>query len=436
MADVVMGMLSRGEKVIMKTFWRISCSVLLLAAPLLAQGKRLWVLRSPGQMVEYDAVTFSAKQTVKVPAEAVQSPQSISINRLGQILFSPAVQLPLSEEDALAPHKLWFWNGHVATTIDLGVKRDTASTGSNQAVTEMAPAACLSADGAHLYWFANQLRRLQREELDLSVTTTWQAWRTDLSGGGREDLATSKLPECACPSGTCEESCPDGEAWVPDGGVDKVFLMNQVTAGKTGPVYKASTRYQYDGAKWVANPQTEALQRVLDVGSDGNVVVEAIPDTSCCGWSNQSDDQTLVLNSSKKITLFDELATYKNLDYDVSFYTSNAHLSPDFASVAMTIVATAQTNKPIQISEQGQASAEESRQIHRALADLPAVEVKSVEAAPRRIAFAPHAVLIGWLSEKELLIVEDHVLVAYNVATGAQRKSSVHVDDAARVFLR
>ena len=47
------------------------CVVLALAASLAAQSQRLWILRPPGEMVEYDPATFSAKQTVKVPAEAV-----------------------------------------------------------------------------------------------------------------------------------------------------------------------------------------------------------------------------------------------------------------------------------------------------------------------------------------------------------------------------
>jgi hypothetical protein len=420
----------------MRIIFRTICCLMLLPASMLAQGKRLWVLRSPGEMVEYDPVTFAAKQTVKVPAEAVQSPQNVSVNRLGQVLFAPAVSLPLSEDDVSSAHKVWFWDGHAATTIDQGVKREKASTGSNQAVTETAPAAYLSADGSHLFWFADRTRRLQREDLDLSVSTTWQAWRTDQSGGGREDLTTVKLPECDCPTGTCEESCPEGEVWTPEGGVEKFFPMTQTVAAKTGVAYKASTRFQEEGGKWSATPLAEPLQRVLDAASGGKVIVEAIPDSSCCGSSNQSDDQTLVLNDGKKIVVFDEFASYKNPDYDVSFYTSNARLSPELGSVAMTIVATSQANQAIQLAEEGQASPEESRQIHKALAELPAVEVKSIEDTPRRIALVPHATLVGWISEKEVLIVEDHVLVGYNVGTGARRKSSVRVEDAGRVFLR
>jgi hypothetical protein len=409
---------------------------LLLTAPLLGQGKRLWVLRSPGEMVEYDPATFVVKQTVKIPAAAVQSPATISVNRLGQILYAPAVSLPLSDEDATSPHKVWIWDGHNATTIDQGVNREVSTTGSNQAIAESAPVAYLSADGAHLFWFANQARRLQREEVDLSTVTTWQAWRTDLHGGSREDLAASKFPDCRCPTGTCEESCPYAVVWAPETGIDKFFLMTQFVAGQTAPVYKATARYQEDAGKWTADPLPEPLQHVLDAASDGNTIVEAIPDTGCCGWSNQSDDQMLVVSKGKKLTVFDELAMYKNPDYDVSFYTSNARLSPQLGSVAMTIVSTAESNKPIQLAEQGQANPEESQRIRRALTELPAVEVKSVEDAPRRLAFVPHAILVGWISEKEILIIEDRALAVYNVETNALRKSSVRVEDAAQVFLR
>ncbi len=431
-------------------------TVLVMAASALGQATRLWVLRAPGEhapaeMVEYDPATFAVKQTVKVPAEAVQSPGNLAVNRLGQMLYAAQVSLPLSEEDGAAEHKVWLWNGHATsvaapTIIDQGVKREAGTTGSNQAITESVPVAYLSADGTHLFWFANKARRLEREAVDLSTTTTWQAWQTDLSGAAREELSMSKFPDCRCKTGTCEESCPYGVVWTPEGGVGKFFLMTQIVAGQTAPVYKASTRYREDAGKWTAEALAEPLQRVLDASPDGKMIVEAIPDTGCCGWANQSNDQTMVVSEGKKITVFDEQGTYKNPDYDVSFYTANARLSPELGAVAMTIVSTAEANKPIQLAQEGQANPEESVRIRKALAELPAVEVKnvevknvdgkSVEDAPRRVAFVPHATLVGWISEKEILLVEDHVLVAYNVGTGARRKSTVRVEDAGRVFLR
>jgi hypothetical protein len=420
----------------MRKILQVVSWVLLLSAPLLGQGKRLWVLGAAGEMVEYDPATFAAKQTVKVPAEAVKSPESVRVNRVGQILFATPVPLPLAEEDVTSAHKVWIWNGHSAITIDLGLTREVSATGSNQAITETAPVPFLSADGGRLFWFANLARRLVRDRVDLSTATTWQAWQTDLQGGGRMELVTVKFPECRCETGTCEETCPYGEFWAPDSGVEKLFLMTQFVPGQSEPEYKGSTRYHEEGGKWTANALPEPLLRELDAAPGGDMIVEAIPDAGCCGWSNQSDDQTLVLSNGKKRTVFDELATYKNPDYDVSFYSSNARLSPELGYVAMTIVSTAEANKPIQLAEEGQANPDESQRIRKALAELPAVEVKSMEETPRRVAFVPHATLVGWMNEKAILIVEEHVLVVYNVGTGARRKSSVRVEDAGRVFLR
>lgn len=407
-----------------------------LSIPVSAQTKRLWVLRASGEMVEYDPSTFAAKGTIKVPADVAAAPQSVSVNHLGQILFAPLVSLPLADTDVASPHKTWFWNGHAASMIDLGVKREVATTGSNQAVTETAPTVFLAADGAHLYWFANQARRLQREGFDLSTETAWQAWRTDLTGPAREDLASVKLPDCRCPTGSCEESCPYGVVWAPENGIEKYFLMTQFVAGKTGAEYRSTTRYEDQSGKWTPAALPEPLKRMLDAASGGAVLLEAIPDTSCCGWSNQSDDQTLVVGNGQTVSVFDEQSTYKNPDYDVSFFTANARFSPDLGDVAITITATSHANQPIQLAEQGQANPEESKQIRKALADLPAVEVKSLGDTPRRIAFISHASLVGWISEKELLLVEDHALVDYNVTTGMRKRSIVKVDDPARVFLR
>jgi hypothetical protein len=409
--------------------------VLLLSASLAAQSKRLWILRPPGEMAEFDPATFAAKGTVKLPAEAAGSPESFSVSHLGQMLFAAPLSLPLPEGDLAAGQKVWFWDGRTATTMLREVARTTTTVGSNLAITESAPLPYLSADGAHLYWFSNQARRLQRDGVDLSTKTTWLSWQTDLSGAGRQDLASTALPDCSCPTGGCEETCPCGEVWIPNDGVGKFFLLTQFVSGKTQPLYKGTFLYQENAGKWTATRIDPPLRRVLDA-ANATTILEAIPDTGCCGWENQSDDQTLLHLKGKTLTVFDEQAAYKNPDYDVSFYTENGKLSPDLVSVALTIVATAKPNTPIQLAEQGQANPEESQRIRKSLLDLPAVEIKSNEDMPRRIAFLPHATLVGWISDREILIVEGHLLVAYNVASGTRRKSNIPVEDAAHVFLR
>jgi len=218
--------------------------------------------------------------------------------------------------------------------------------------------------------------------------------------------------------------------------VDKIFLMTQYIAGQTERTFKITTLYQEESGKWTAKPLPQPLEQPLDASPAGDVIVHAIPDAACCGWSNQSNDQTLVLSNGKSQTIFDEFATYKGSDYDVSFFTANAKLSPDPKSVALTISATAQANKPIQLAEDGQANPEESLRIRKTLAELPAVAVKTVAESTKQVAFVPHSSLVGWINDKELLILEDHVLVVYNVSSGARRKSTVKVEDPGRVFLR
>jgi hypothetical protein len=412
---------------------------LLLSMPLGAQEKRLWVLGAPGEMTEYDTQTFAPKQTVKVPQEALAAPQSLSTNRQGQILFVPALSLPLDEGDLTHARKIWFWDGHQALTFDREAKRTTGATGSNLSITESAPAPYLAADGSHLFWFSNQARRLQRDGVDLSTANDWKAWQTDLADEHRQDLASFAMPDCSCPTGSCEDSCTYTQVWAPDAGVASFFLLTQFVAGKDQPSYKSTSLYQESSGKWSSTDLNPPLRQVLDAPNPG-AMLEAIPDTGCCGWANQSNDQTVLRLPNNTLTVFDERKEYKNPDYDVSFYTANGRLSAALDAVALTIVATSEPNKPIQLSEQGQGNPEESERIRKALLELPAVEIVSLDAngaeLPRRVEFLPHSTLVGWLTDKEILLVEDHLLAAYNVATRTRRKTNIRVEDAAHVFLR
>lgn len=130
--------------------------ILSLTLSLAAQNKRLWILRAPGEAVEYDAATFAERQAVKIPPEAAASPKNLSINHLGQMLFAAPTALPLAEGDFAAERKVWLWDGHTATTLMRDVSRSTSTTGSNLAITESAPVPFLAEDGRHLYWFSNR----------------------------------------------------------------------------------------------------------------------------------------------------------------------------------------------------------------------------------------------------------------------------------------
>jgi len=53
---------------------------------------RLWVLREPGEIVEYDPSTFTPKQTVRIPPQALQRPDYLAVSSGGWILFDPGSQ--------------------------------------------------------------------------------------------------------------------------------------------------------------------------------------------------------------------------------------------------------------------------------------------------------------------------------------------------------
>ncbi len=408
-------------------------SVLVLLAPLLnAQSKRLWALKEPDQLVEYDAVTFAPKQAVKVPPAALKPPHALQINHRGQVLFA----LTPSEPEASPEPELWFWNGQSSTMLDRGLERKSDAVGSDVSVTESVPFPFLSADGEHLFWFANQSRKLERDNLELSTRTTFRAWKTDLGGGHREELAEFAFPDCRCETGFCSETCPEASFWFPDDGVGDFFVVTHWIPGQIGSSYQDSFLYQKAEGKWSAKKLPHALERILDAAANGTVIIEAVPDAGCCGWENQSNDQTLLLRAGNSSTLFDERARYGNNNYDVSFFTRNANLSPDLSLVAMTISSTAKAGQKIRLADSGTSNPQELARILRALTGLPAVEVISPADPGKRLAFLPHATLIGWLNEKEILIVEDHLLASFNVATGARRKSGIKVPDETHAFLR
>jgi hypothetical protein len=406
-----------------------------LACPLAAQGPRLWVLIEPNSVVEYDPATFARKESVKVPDEVAKSARIFQINSKGQMLYAPNSDDP-SPDVGKGVDRFWVWDGHAASSLGREMIRISSQAGSNQKVSEASPWPFLSANGAHLFWFSNLYNKLERENVELTVTTTFRAWRSDLAGKDKLELATFDFPECRCSTGACTETCPEARFWVPEGGMEDYFFLTRVIQGQTETKYLTSTLYKQADAAWTGTDLPQPLQRVLDMADDGGIVISAILDVGCCGWENQSNDQTILTNHGRIVTLFDERLQFKNPDYDVSFFTENAKLSPGQAHVAMTVEASAKSSAPIQLSEQGQANPTESASIRRALTDMPAVEVVSAADASKRLAYLPHSYFVGWISEKEILLVENHVLVAYNIATAARRRSTIKVADPAFVFVR
>ena len=405
-----------------------------LSPRLAAQAqKRLWVLQPPDKLVEYNTATFAPGPPVTVPVEVLTSPESLAVNKSGQILFAP--QPYNAALDANSHTKLWFWDGHRVAPLDRGTVQ-TERAGRSSSVVEAIAQPYLALDGRHLYWFANIFAKQKSSEgLELSVEASFRVWQTDLDGKHVEQVVSFSFLPCKCDTGVCEETCPQAEFWAPETGVGDFFVVTHWVPGQSESQYHSSFLYRMLNGKWSAKKLSHPLHAILDAAGTGSMLVEANPDNACCGSANESDDQTLLTSDGRVTVLFDERERYRNENYDVSFSTRTARLAPRSDFVALEIVSSAESGAEIRLSNDGQANARELAEIKKAMSYLPAVEVLALAPSHKRIALLPHAALVGWLNETEVLIIEGQQLVALNPTSGSRRKSGIKADPS-RVFLR
>ncbi len=136
--------------------------------------------------------------------------------------------------------------------------------------------------------------------------------------------------------------------------------------------------------------------------------------------------------------LLAERRRYGNPDYDISSFTANARISPGSRCVAMTIDSTVVPGKEKEIrpSAEGKSNPAELVRIRRAITELPAVEVLGIDGTTHRPLRLPKCTLAGWLSDREILIIESGALAAFDLESGARRKSLIKVANPSSVFLR
>jgi len=407
-------------------FW-IAC---LGTSPAVQTKRRLWVLSESGELTEYNPATFAPIQTVKIPVEALKNRLSLTINSRGEVLANP--------EPGQVADKVWFWNGESAIWLNRGAAHTILPGSITVSDTEHVPQCFLSSDGRQTYWFENQFNKIKGASKgpDIAVRTSFLAWQIDLETGGWAQVANSSFAPCKCGTGDCSETCPRADFWIPDGGIDDFFIVTNWVPGQLGSTYQSSFLYRKAGDKWFSNKLPAVMERVLDASQGGSIAVYSLLDSACCGRHNESNDQTLLMKSDKTAVIFDERQRYRNPDYDVSFFTTNAKLSPELGSVAITISSSAQPGKEIRLTERGSADDRELSAIRQAIERLPTVDILTLGDPIRRAGLIPHATLVGWLSEQEILIIQDGILVAVNVTNGSARKSQIEVPNESYVYVR
>jgi hypothetical protein len=424
----------------MTRLWtQVLAAAFLVSAAGAQSPKHLWMLQEPDQIVEYDTITFAVLRTLPVPRRLLEHPEYLSVNATGQMLFLPPRGAQWAGgEMATAGDRAWFWDGRQATEWKLEGPKTPGTSAGKPTVTETARQWLLSAGAESLFWIENRFEKIVDEPgAERSVRATARVWRTDLAGNKPEDVTTlSSAGWCECTTGTCSESCPDWSFWAPDGVVDDFFLVTRMTPGQIGSTYHESVLYQRSGPRWSAKKLPQPVEMPLTASEKGEVLVAAVPDGGCCGWENEGNDQMLLLRNGKGPVLYDETRRYGNRNYDVSFYTADARLSAGNTLLAYTIVSTSRTGSDIRLSSDGKENAEELTRVRKAIADLPAVEIVQPGMSPRPAATIPHAALVGWVNDRELLVAQDGRLAVYDTRGSKRKETAIRVRSAADAFLR
>lgn len=119
-----------------------------------------------------------------------------------------------------------------------------------------------------------------------------------------------------------------------------------------------------------------------------------------------------------------------------AFETHRGAFSPDGKQIALGFRDTNVPGEDLRpTSGSGRPDSASLRRVLRALDDLPRTEVFARTPRPRKILDLPRAELVGWLSDAEILLVENRRLVAFDIATRRRRTSGVWVPDAAHVWI-
>ena len=425
--------------------WRLRLWTQVLVAACLVSAaraqspKQLWVLQEPDKIVEYNVTTFAAGRTVKVPRRLPEHPEYLTINAEGQMVFLPPKGTWWATgELATAADRMWFWDGHQAKESKLEGAKTRGDSEGKPTVTETALQWFLSDGGDSLFWFENRFEKVMDEsDLERSVRSTSRVWRTDLTGGNPETITSLSFPgSCQCETGICSETCPEWYFWAPDGVVGDFFFVTRVTPGQLGSTYHESLLYQRSGQVWQSKKLPQPIERPLTGSEKGEILVAAVPDGGCCGWDNESNDQTLLLRNGKMSVLYDEFDRYNNRNYDVTFFTADARLASGNTMLAYTVVSTARTASEIRLSAGGKENAEELARVRKAIAELPAVEVVQTGIQSRSATMIRHAALVGWVNDGEILVAQDGRLAVYDTRGSKRKETTIRVRSAADAFLR
>lgn len=389
----------------------------------------IWVLQPDNKLAAYDAADFRHWSTLTLPPEAKGHPESIAISRQGAVLAAH----PFAEN--LSLRRFWLSDPRLGWSLVGGTDDRIQAPGGGYLITSAIPQVHFTSDPERLFWFEDRKQILERGDLDISVTTVFLAWTTNRHGEDVKQVAEVPYPKCACDTGACEETCPETQVWAPEAGITDFFFVTRRVQGQVGTHFQETDLYRLQNGRWVSQKLPAPVEQFADMADHGSVFIAIVGDSGCCGWVNESDDQALLVRNGQSTVIYDERERFHNDNYDVSFFTSRARLSPDGSRLAYTLAATAPPDAEIRLSDSGKEHPEELQRIKKALSELPRVEVLAV-AEPKKVVVGLPGELVDWLDSKRILIIQDRELVVLDVDSGAKALTGIKASGALQAFVR
>jgi len=397
-----------------------------------ANLKLIWV-QSGNRLAAFDAVDFRLRQTVVLPSEATRNPERISISSQGAVMvaYTPG-------EDA-SLRRIWQSDPRYGSMQASAINERRSAPCVDDLIAATGPEVYLTNDPERLFWFENRPQCFTRDSSGASgndsVETVFSAWTTNRRGGDVRQVAEIDFPKCDCTTGACSESCPQALVWAPEAGISDFFFVTRWVPGQLEPRFLQTDLYRLQNGRWLGQKLDAPVEAIADAADHGNVFIEIVSDAGCCGWENESDDQTLLYRNEQATVIYDERERFHNDNYDVSFFTWGVKFSPKGSRIAYTLASTARTEVEIRLASDGKNNLEELKRVKQAIADLPRVEVLNI-ADPKKVVISLPGEFAGWLDEKRLLIVQAGEVVMVEAESGARTPTQIKAENAQRVFVR
>jgi hypothetical protein len=251
----------------------------------------------------------------------------------------------------------------------------------------------------------------------------------------QERIIKFVFDECLCSTGVCEETCPIGRMTIFNNIIQQIISVEHFIPGQLGSEIVGTTYYEKYGNNWIEKNKIEIQNHLF---------LDIIEDAGCCGWENESSNQLCVNNGKQNFIIYDEFSHFKNQNYDISFYVSNAELSLDKKRVAYTIKPCCKPFQRIRFSShifdisrgKEYVNVEDQKKIQSVLDTLPLVEVSSIHESPKIVATVKNAVLSGWMDNDRLLLIKDSKLAIFRLSTRDIQTFSIPVESPDQVYLR